>query len=126
MCGTLSKLYFSQVFRSSIIRIILKHLHLEFTDLILTQEERDWLTATCPDLTPNYLDFLAAYRFKPEQVEITFEPVSPDGLLGNIGIEASGPWSETILWEVPVMASLSQCYFETVDKDWNYDNQEGM
>ena len=96
----------------------------EFTDLILTPQEREWLQKSCPFLKPAYLSFLASYRYKPEQVRITFVPVSADGLLGNVGIQVSGPWAETILWEVPLMATLSECFFNSVDIDWNYDNQE--
>ena len=41
-------------------------------------------------------------------------------------ITATGPWHETILWEVPLMACLSELYFKTADTDWSYDNQRGM
>lgn len=98
----------------------------DFTDLALTEAEHEWLRETCTYLTPDYLAFLAAYRYKPEQVRVVFVPVSNDGLLGNVEIEASGPWVETILWEVPLMACLSECYFQLVMTDWSYDNQEGM
>ena len=41
-------------------------------------------------------------------------------------MSATGPWVETILWEVPLMACLSEMYFLTTDTDWNYDGQEGF
>lgn len=100
------------------------HLFVEFTDLSLTQQEREWLQQTCPYFRPSYLFFLASYRYKPEQVRTTFVPVSADGFLGNVEIEISGPWVETILWEVPLMSTLSECFFQSVDVNWNYDNQE--
>ncbi|KAG6850252.1 hypothetical protein H0H93_015804 [Arthromyces matolae] len=96
----------------------------QFTDLRLTQQEHEWLQRTCPHFNPTYISFLAAYRYKPEQIQVTFVPVSADGLLGNVEVEASGPWVETILWEVPLMATLSECFFRFVDTDWNYDNQD--
>ncbi len=40
-------------------------------------------------------------------------------------MEASGPWAEAILWEVPLMATLSEIYYITVDKDWSNDGQAG-
>ncbi|KAF8072119.1 nicotinate phosphoribosyltransferase [Lyophyllum atratum] len=98
----------------------------QFTDLSLTAEEHEWLRTTCPYFTPAYLSYLSAYRYKPEQVRITFVPVSADGLLGNVEIEAFGPWIETIMWEVPLMASLSEIYFHLVMTDWNYDNQDRL
>lgn len=97
----------------------------DFADLALTDSEYQWLEKTCPYLKPSYLDYLAKYRFKQEQVRITFVPVSKDGKYGNVEIEATGPWIETIFWEVPLMACLSETYFQLVDTDWNYENQAG-
>jgi len=104
----------------------LPHLITEFTDLRLTTQEQEWLQHNSPCLTPKYLIYLSQYRFKPEQVRVTYVPVSEDGMFGNVDIEASGPWTETILWEVPLMACLSESYFQTVATDWNYDGQEGQ
>ena len=52
-------------------------------------------------------------------------PRAPDSNEGRIEIEASGTWAEAIFWEVPLMATLSEIYYITVDKDWNYDGQGG-
>lgn len=91
----------------------------------MSDREFYWLRQTCSYFTPEYLHFLMSYRFKPEQIRMNFNPISEDGDMGNIEIEAVGPWAETILWEVPLMACLSELYFRTVDTDWNYDGQEG-
>ena len=98
---------------------------LEFGVLRLTDDERTWLKATCPYFHDAYLDYLHRYRFKPEQVSIRFIPSEQNVDLGDLEIEAVGPWLETILWEVPLMACLSELYFRLVDTDWNYDGQEG-
>ncbi|KAF8871767.1 nicotinate phosphoribosyltransferase [Infundibulicybe gibba] len=98
----------------------------QFSNLSLTNDEQQWLSKTCPFLAPSYLAYLAEYRYKPQQVQATFEPTSEDGMLGELSIIISGPWVETILWEVPVMACLSEIYFKTVKTDWNYDNQEEL
>ncbi|KAG6810433.1 hypothetical protein H0H92_011875 [Tricholoma furcatifolium] len=109
---------------SEVVPLLIKISHTEFTDLKLTPDELDWLQRTCSYFIPSYLSYLSSYRFKPEQVQIDFVPVSPDGLLGHVEVEAAGPWVETILWEVPLMATLSECFFTSVDTDWNYHNQE--
>ncbi|KAH7928289.1 nicotinate phosphoribosyltransferase [Leucogyrophana mollusca] len=96
-----------------------------FSDVALTPEEQSWLGETCPYFTAEYLTFLKEYRFKPEQVTVTFTPVSPDGNHGKVDIEARGPWRETILWEVPLMACLSELYFRIGSTDWSYDGQDG-
>ncbi|VDC07221.1 unnamed protein product [Peniophora sp. CBMAI 1063] len=95
-----------------------------FGDLALTPEERTWLAATCPYFTPDYLDYLSTYRFKPEQVKLTFVPLTPTGKEGDIEMEAVGLWSEAIFWEVPLMATLSEIYFKLEETDWNEDGQE--
>ena len=96
-----------------------------FGDLRLSKQEREWLAKACPYFKEEYLVYLAQYRFKPEQVTATFYPKKDDPSLGRLHIEAAGPWHETILWEVPLMACLSEIYFTTVDKDWSYEGQEG-
>ncbi|KAF7424326.1 nicotinate phosphoribosyltransferase [Pleurotus ostreatus] len=95
----------------------------QFSDIRLTESEAQWLQEACPYFTPAYITYLSKYRFKPEQVRITFTPTSTDGLQGAIDIDITGPWVETILWEVPLMACLSETYFQMVDTDWNLEGQ---
>ena len=96
-------------------------------DLSLQREERSWLEKTCPYFSPVYLDFLASLRLQPaKEIKIHFEPEPADTDRGQISIEVNGLWSHTILYEVPVMAALSEAYFRTVDTDWSYNGQEGQ
>ncbi|KIK10325.1 hypothetical protein K443DRAFT_146280 [Laccaria amethystina LaAM-08-1] len=97
-----------------------------FALLSLTDFELQWLKESCPYFTPDYLSYLSSYRFKPEQVSIHFVPSSSDGQQGNVEILVSGLWVEVILWEVPLMACLSESYFQTVITDWSYDGQEEL
>ncbi|PIL29887.1 hypothetical protein GSI_08096 [Ganoderma sinense ZZ0214-1] len=104
----------------------------EFGKIALSKEERVWLEKACPYFKPSYLDYLEAYRFKPEQLHLRFESIPEDveknnrhdsSARGLITINVTGPWLETILWEVPLMACLSEVYFTTVDTDWDYAGQ---
>ena len=107
----------------------------EFHNVVLTPEERVWLEKNCAYFKPDYLDYLQAYRFKPDQLHLEFAPIPDDveknaqgdpSARGHVHIDAVGPWEETILWEVPLMACLSETYFTTTDTDWDYEGQEGM
>ncbi|EPQ59135.1 nicotinate phosphoribosyltransferase, partial [Gloeophyllum trabeum ATCC 11539] len=94
-----------------------------FSELTISERQLEQLPKACPYFTPDYLNYLRSYRFKPEQVKITFVPVADSAEFGDIEIEAAGPWVETILWEVPLMATLSETWFTYVDTDWTYDGQ---
>ncbi|OAX37286.1 nicotinate phosphoribosyltransferase [Rhizopogon vinicolor AM-OR11-026] len=95
-----------------------------FAEIQLKQDERVWLQDKCNYFKPNYLNYLQSYRFKPEQITVNFIPSSNDPAMGSVEIEARGLWLETILWEVPLMACLSEIYFRYADQDWDYTGQE--
>lgn len=58
-------------------------------------------------------------------MSIKFVPSEQDPNIGLLDMEVTGPWLETILWEVPLMSLLSESYFQVVDRDWDYEGQEG-
>ncbi len=74
------------------------------SEVSLTQDEFDYLN-DLRFLKPGYLAYLKNYRFDPNQVHAWLEN-------GSLALKISGPWVETILWEVPLMAMISQIYFE--------------
>ncbi len=85
------------------------HIHLQdqvekMADLELQSDELDYLRQTCYFLTPVYLDFLTHYRYSPENVVI-------EQSAGDLNLTVSGPWYTTILWEVPLLAIISELYF---------------
>lgn len=84
-------------------------------ELHLASDELSFLHDTCYFLTPVYLDFLSHYRFSPKNVSIE---QSGDDLRVTI----CGPWYQTILWEVPLLALISELYFsitapESISRD---------
>lgn len=94
----------------------------------VTDEEISWLGKTCPYLSEEYLDYLKGYRWKPkEQIKLTFTPkagtTESDSQPGETDIQIHGLWVETIQFEIPLLALVSEAYFKFVDTDWNYDGQ---
>jgi nicotinate phosphoribosyltransferase len=49
----------------------------------------------------SYLDFLRGYQFNPNEVTIKQSR-------GKLSIKIKGPWYRTILWEVPLLAMVSE------------------
>ena len=80
-------------------------------ELRLRNEEERYLRSL-PFLTDVYVDFLKGYKFNPHELSITQDEE------GHLIIDIEGPWYRTILWEVPLMALISELYFEeTTQKD---------
>jgi len=77
-------------------------------DLTLTKDEKEWLSEKCYYLDPTYLDFLDGYRYDSTEVGI----IQTDG---ELKVSINGPWYRTILWEVPLMALISELYFKMTD-----------
>ena len=84
--------------------------------LRLTDDEYKFMAQKCYYLPPSYLDFLAAYRFDPNEVHI-----SQQG--GHLEIAIEGYWYKTILWEVPLMAIISELYFKMTGQPGNSTDQ---
>ena len=71
----------------------------------LTLDQKSFLETTCYFLTPVYLDYLESYRYDPNEVMIKQDK-------DVLTLKITGPWYRTILWEVPIMAIISELFFK--------------
>lgn len=73
-----------------------------FRDLQLTTGEKQMIQNLFPNPHIPYADYLEKYRFDPDQVHMV--------LINDheLRIEVEGPWSSAILWEVPLLALISE------------------
>ncbi|WP_144283680.1 nicotinate phosphoribosyltransferase [Chryseobacterium echinoideorum] len=77
----------------------------KMAELKLTKDEKKFLAKTCPYLDLPYLDFLEGYHYDPSEVKIT--------QTGNdVSVTVEGLWYRTILWEVPLLAIISELHYE--------------
>lgn len=76
------------------------------SNLKLTKEEKKFVVKRCYFFDPVFIDFLEGYRYNPEEVQIT---QSEDG---ELKVTIEGFWYRTVLWEVPLMAIISELYFK--------------
>jgi len=77
----------------------------KLAELSLQRDEEEFLRKRCPFLSPVYIDLLRGYQFNPDEVHI-------EQTNGDIKIDIEGYWYRTILWEVPLMALISELYFD--------------
>lgn len=74
-------------------------------ELKLTKDEKQFLKETCPYLELPYLDFLGGYHYDPSEVKIVQTE-------NDLQVTVEGEWYRTILWEVPLLALISELHYE--------------
>ncbi|MBJ3815278.1 nicotinate phosphoribosyltransferase [Shimwellia pseudoproteus] len=68
--------------------------------LALSEDEHQWLSGL-PFFETDYLQWLKNYRYDASQVSIRNKE-------GKLAIRLTGPWREVIMWEVPLLAVISE------------------
>jgi nicotinate phosphoribosyltransferase len=79
----------------------------EMSCLALSKESEYFIRKKCYYLNPVYIDLLKGYRFDPGEVNVILDD-------GNLKVEIEGYWYRTVLWEVPILAIISELYNKTV------------
>jgi nicotinate phosphoribosyltransferase len=74
------------------------------TRLKLTKQEKQFIEKRCYFFDPVFIDFLEGYTYNSDEVTITQTG-------GKLEICIEGYWYRTVLWEVPLMALISELYF---------------
>lgn len=93
-------------------------------NLRFTEDEISYLKKAVPFLPQNYLDYLRGFHLKPRDQVIFIAESSSDGAdKFDLDISTKGKWSETILYEIPILSIVSEAYFKFVDVDWDYTGQ---
>lgn len=94
-------------------------------DLRFSNEDVEYLAREIPYLPAKYLHYIEhKFALNPkEQIEMSYEPVKDQEDMYQLHILVKGLWVETILYEIPILALLSEAYFKFVDTDWDYTNQ---
>ena len=89
--------------------------------LKLIEKEYVYLKKEIPFFKPQYLEYLKNYRYNPEEVNIS---LTEDN---NLNIQIKGKWHSTILWEVKLMALISELYFKIIkDNEWGQMSPIGI
>ena len=108
-----------QRFSTEFVEELERVIHEDISKLTLTEEEYRWLSEHCPYLKPMYLEYLKNFRFNPDEVKVCLTREK------DLDIRIRGPWHSTILWEVILMAAVSELYFTTIEKEWKENSKNG-
>lgn len=109
----------SQRFSTEFVEELERIIGEDISKLVLTEEEYNWLSEHCPYLKPMYLEYLKNYRFNPGEVKVCLTKEK------DLDIRIKGPWHRTILWEIVLMATVSELYFTTIEKESKGNSQNG-
>jgi nicotinate phosphoribosyltransferase len=75
----------------------------QMSQLALSKESEMFIRKKCYYFDPSYVELLKEYRFDPGEVNISLAN-------GNLKVEIEGYWYRTVLWEVPILAIISELY----------------
>lgn len=81
---------------------LLEHVD-EFCNLSFTKDELSYLSSL-RFIKKDYIEFLKLYRPLKEHVSASMDK-------GELSVEIEGPWYQTILWEIPMLAIISETYY---------------
>jgi nicotinate phosphoribosyltransferase len=85
------------------------------TYVALTKSEKQFLMKKCGSYLPDwFLDFLEGYTFNPNEVTVNLNN-------GDLSVIIEGKWYRSVLWETPLMAIISELYFEMTDS-YDFDD----
>ena len=96
------------VFTKEMVQEIQEQIHW-FCGLRFRESELDWLRGRIPWLTEDYISHLRRWYPREEQIDVADVRVSSDPC-GMI-ITAEGEWSDTSMYEVPILAIVSEVYY---------------
>ena len=84
-------------------------------EVVCTQEEADYMRDACYFLPLWYFTFLKGYRFNPKEVSIRQDEE------GHLEITVRGKWFSTIMWEMPILSTISELMHELQGDFEKYD-----
>ena len=71
-------------------------------DIVISDEEIEFMKARCLFLPLWYFTFLKGYRFNPDELTISQDAE------GHLEILVRGKWFSTIMWEMPLLSTISE------------------
>ena len=79
-------------------------------ELVLSDEAERFMRHRCYYFDSVFFDLLKGFRFNPSEVCIRQDE-------GRLEVEIRGLWYRTVLWEVPLMAMISELYFRMTGQE---------
>ncbi|KAF3991492.1 hypothetical protein FT663_01333 [Candidozyma haemuli var. vulneris] len=92
-------------------------------DLRFTEDELKYMSEKIPVLPADYIAGLKDFKLEPSKQVIYANDKSD---VKDFELTVEGAWFDTILYEIPILALVSEAYFRFVDTEWDYEGQEEL
>lgn len=83
--------------------------------LSISEDEIAFMKHRCPYIPFWFYTFLKGYRYNPDRVHVSQD------CDGHLSVEIEGCWSDTILFEVKILAIVSELYYEMTGEAKKFD-----
>ncbi len=87
-------------------------------ELVITDEEIDFMKRSCPYIPHWFYNYLKGYRFNRRWVTVRQDDE------GHLHVDFEGSWADTILLEVKVLAIISELYYRMTGQAATLDYAE--
>lgn len=87
------------------------------TNVVITEEEIEFMKSRMYYLPEWYFTFLRGYRFNPNEVTVSQDEE------GHLEISVRGKWYSTIMWEMPILSIVSELIHTLRGEIASYDAQ---
>lgn len=87
-------------------------------DLVITDDEINFMKEKLYYLPSWYFTFLKGYRFNPNEVAISQD------MDGFLYITITGKWYSAIMWEMPILSCISEIYHKLNGDTARYNSQQ--
>lgn len=84
-------------------------------DLVITEEEINFMKAKCKYIPFWFYSFLKGFRYDASQVRVWQDEA------GHLSLEFAGCWTNTILLEVKILAIISELFYIMTGQDGAFD-----
>ena len=84
-------------------------------DVVITQEEIDFMRRRCSYIPGWFYNYLKGYRFDRRWVNVRQDAE------GHLEIDIEGSWADTILLEVKILAIISELYYIFTGESRGFD-----
>lgn len=94
--------------------------HIQAMETLRMSPQEEEYISSLSFFKPSYVEYLKNYKFNSSEVSLF---LTEDN---DLDIKINGLWHSAIMWEVPLMALISELYFSQISPSWMNESLHGL